>query len=1487
MFAKFNYRRWGVAGLALALVTAGLSVVTSIGAPAASAAGTIPPVVPRSADTVTADALPTAQINGVVWEQAMAGNTVYAGGDFTKARPAGSAAGQNEVTRNNLLAFDVRTGVLSTSFLPNLNGVVKTVAVSPDKSRLYVAGLFTTANGQPRTRIAAYSTATGQLISTFAPQPNSYVTAIAVTNTTVYAAGYFSAVNGNTRVRLAAFNASNGALLAWSPTADADINAMTLTPDQSRVIIGGKFETANGSPAYGIASLDATTGALLPFNINTIVRNAGPSASTVDLSVDGDTVYGTSFNYGGGNFEGTWAADPMTGDVRWLDDCHGDTYDTFSTGDVVYNVGHAHFCTNIGGFPDTNPRVPHAAMAFTKAVGGVVQPNNQGGAGYGDFTGQPSPSIMNWFPLLDVGTFTGQQQAAWSLTGNSDYLVAGGEFPKVNGVAQQGLVRFAVPSIAPKTSGPVVTGDQLYPTAVVIGPAVKLNWQTNWDRDDIKLTYQIIRSDRPTSAVGSVEADSLFWNRPSLSFKDSTVVPGATYTYRVRAIDPNGNFKNSGPVTVTIPTDAALSPYASSVISDGAVNYWRLGDTVNPTLADWVGSDNLTRGAGVTAAAGAFAGDSNGAATFSGDASGTASTSSAQPGPNVFTMEAWIKTTTTSGGKIVGFGSAQAPNNSNSYDRHLYMQNDGKVTFGVFTGVTNTISSTQPLNDGQWHYTVAQLSASGMKLYVDGLLVGSNGSVTNGEGFSGFWRVGGDNLGSWPSAPSSSNFAGSIDDLAIYSGVLTSTKIRDHFIAGGGTLNLPTSPTDDYGKAVYADDPSLYWRLNEASGPSVGDISTSKLSGTSTGGVTFGSPSTVNSPAGTAVTFNGTDGTIGSDQSSPSPSTYSEELWFKTTTDRGGKLIGFGGSPSGNSSNYDRHVYMLDSGQLVFGTWTGQTNLITSPSSYNDGTWHHMVATQGANGMVLYVDGSSVGTNPQTQAQPYTGYWRVGGDTSWGGSSNYFAGSIDEVAIYGVQLSAAQVAAHVSASPAAPNQQPVAAFTNSCNAGKCNFDASTSGDPDGSIATYSWNFGDNTSAGAGSTPTHEYAESGSYVVKLTVTDNRGAIASKSVTVQVAVPVNQAPTAGFTTQCAALSCSFDASGSADSDGSITKYEWNFGDGVTGGGVNASHAFTAADTYTVTLKVTDNDGAVAEKAGSVQVFSAPNQAPVAAFVASGSGLNGAFDGTSSTDDSGVTAYDWKFGDGTTGTGPTPTHAYSGSGVYTVTLTATDAAGLTSDAVKQLTIIPGATLAKDLFSRVGAAGVWASADAGGVWTLSAGATLFSTDGTAGKANLNAPGAGPTALLKSTSQANVDIVVDASIDKPATGTGAQLSVFARKVGSSDYRAKIRFTSAGKVNVIVSKVVAGTETSLREVSVAGMTYTPGEVVRLRFKVTGDGASTTLAAKAWKAGTAEPVTFGISLADTTASLQGAGSVGLQPVLYANATNAPVIMTIDNFLASAI
>ena len=132
------------------------------------------------------------------------------------------------------------------------------------------------------------------------------------------------------------------------------------------------------------------------------------------------------------------------------------------------------------------------------------------------------------------------------------------------------------------------------------------------------------------------------------------------------------------------------------------------------------------------------------------------------------------------------------------------------------------------------------------------------------------------------------------------------------------------------------------------------------------------------------------------------------------------------------------------------------------------------------------------------------------------------------------------------------------------------------------------------------------------------------------------------------------------GSSDPGGSITSYAWNFGDGNTGSGVTPSHTYAAAGLYNVSLTVTDNCGATSP-CGTTANIAPPNQAPHCN--AGGPYFGGVnqpvqFNGTGSNDPDGtIVAYNWNFGDGSTGTGPTPTHAYNHMDVFTVSLRVID--------------------------------------------------------------------------------------------------------------------------------------------------------------------------------------------------------------------------------------
>lgn len=147
------------------------------------------------------------------------------------------------------------------------------------------------------------------------------------------------------------------------------------------------------------------------------------------------------------------------------------------------------------------------------------------------------------------------------------------------------------------------------------------------------------------------------------------------------------------------------------------------------------------------------------------------------------------------------------------------------------------------------------------------------------------------------------------------------------------------------------------------------------------------------------------------------------------------------------------------------------------------------------------------------------------------------------------------------------------------------FSGASSSDPDGSIATYAWTFGDGAT-GTGTNPTHTYAAAGSYPVGLTVSDNMGATNLATTTATITGGgggSNQPPVAragGPYSGVAGSPMQFDGSASSDPDGSISTFAWTFGDGASGTGSAPVHSYAAAGSYTVTLTVTDNGGATAQ-------------------------------------------------------------------------------------------------------------------------------------------------------------------------------------------------------------------------------------------------------------------------------------------------------------------
>jgi large repetitive protein len=222
-------------------------------------------------------------------------------------------------------------------------------------------------------------------------------------------------------------------------------------------------------------------------------------------------------------------------------------------------------------------------------------------------------------------------------------------------------------------------------------------------------------------------------------------------------------------------------------------------------------------------------------------------------------------------------------------------------------------------------------------------------------------------------------------------------------------------------------------------------------------------------------------------------------------------------------------------------------------------------------------------------------------------------------------------------------------------------DASASVDPDGEILSYLWDFGDGAT-GEGKIVDYAWTQAGSYDVTLTVVDD-SATNSARQHLTIAIRVDAAPLAdaGPDQYVTASEVTFDAGGSHDIDGTVTDWQWSFGDGTTGQGKQVTHAFVRPGIYEVAVVVRDDSTAplnVDRDTMRVVINTAPiADAGPPQTVAPGEEFT--VNGRASVDPDGhIDRHVWTFPDGTTAEGIRAAHAISEAGLHRVRLTVYDA-------------------------------------------------------------------------------------------------------------------------------------------------------------------------------------------------------------------------------------
>lgn len=313
------------------------------------------------------------------------------------------------------------------------------------------------------------------------------------------------------------------------------------------------------------------------------------------------------------------------------------------------------------------------------------------------------------------------------------------------------------------------------PTALsftnITSGAMTLNWTDNATNE---ISYAVYRS---TDGVSYNFISQTAAN--AISTVQNGLAGAITYHWRVFAVTEGRLSSALAGSQATLCTPPTISQIPQTNLLS---NY-----TFSGNANDATGNNHGTLQAGPTASADRFNNTAR-AYTFNGTTQ-YISTAAPYVNPTNFSTSIWFKTTTSSGGYLIGFGNA-ATGSSSTYDRHIYMNNIGQLYFGVFPGSVVTVNSSLSYNDNSWHLVTATLSSTaGMVLYVDGVEVGSNTATLTAQNYTGYWRIGYGNLVGWTSQPSSTYFNGTLDDALVYQRTLNASEVLTLFRSPDGAGN--------------------------------------------------------------------------------------------------------------------------------------------------------------------------------------------------------------------------------------------------------------------------------------------------------------------------------------------------------------------------------------------------------------------------------------------------------------------------------------------------------------------------------------------------------------------------------------------------------------------------------------------------------------------------------------------------------------------------
>lgn len=1159
---------------------------------------------------------------GEIFDLEYIGDRVFVVGTFTSIAN-NTATNKTSYNQRFVASFNLNTGLVDAAFRPTFDAAVNEIEASPDGTKLYVVGKFNTVNGVTKRKVASINPTTGATVAGFTATANGQGTSVEATNSAVYIGGQFTTINGTARVGLAAVNPTTGAVVTGfrndlsggiGVNGDLKVQALVLTPDDSKLLVVHTARQIAGQDRYGVGLISTANNQLLPWSTDLWKDNlqfVGGIQRAVAGAISPNGQYFVVTSGSGGDrppINDTAVAFSLDGGAgmqpRWVSRLFDSVYSVAISERAVYLGGH------FAWMESPSARDPWPGLDD------VGYGTGQGLSGYGlgddvvrrDHIGALSPTdgkAIEWNP--GSNSFEGNKAMLVHPRGvitGGDATTQGGynvgriafyDFASTTPTANDTTITSPIAGRVESAGEPfTITGGATAASGVrsvsleVIqsGPRPQYlqddltTWSATWNGIDANLatpnatsttwslpltvtgnraitvqarTVGVDRTNDPTKAIKKFETFGLSDLTPSTSVSGpSGVQSSLTFTVNGTASDDLGVTN----IRFTV-RDAAGRYLQEDGSTDGAYNSFSVRpDVIGALSTTW--SYDLTLPYESEWTMQAFAVDTAGQSSLdSANRTWIVSANAVEPTVAVTAPAAMLPPTAafpltvSPGGPITFAGSAI----------------DDTRLANVEIQLQNSTTRERLASDGTW---AADATLGWYRL----LPVGFNGSSFNWSyttpfnlkpGTYSFVVRATDNLGI---TTSSANYGRLTVNAQVPGDTLPDTTMATTgTVTGLQTLNVELSgtATDAQGVAsvgltVRDRDSGLYVQPNGSKAVSWASL-----------------PTTLATPGGTSTVWT---------RSLTLPSSGDYDV-VAFATDTAGQQ-----DPSSTGATARFLLYPGDNPPVMTesllapteGTAFTNSRIITSGRVEDDQQIRQVqIAVRNAAGQ--YMSGS--GTFTSTTESWRTAFLNSPGTP--GSNFSYTTPAIPAgaytVLFRGVdqndQVTTVPSVRNVTVNAPATNLAPTPRFTYSCVANRCTFDARTSTDENVAALTYSWSWGTTpASSGSGAVPVRTFSSAGTFTVTLTARDEFGITATTTQQVTIVEPAsNVAPTAVINApSCLLLVCNFSAVGSLDPNvGDTVSYLWNFGDGQPTSTASAvSKTFLAAGTYTVSLTVTDGWG-----------------------------------------------------------------------------------------------------------------------------------------------------------------------------------------------------------------------------------------------------------------------------------------------------------------------